>query len=678
MEKRDLTRIVKDGIVYSVPDVRPKPLPYFSENEFVCHTFLQTLNEYKMFVSNELIPMIEKYCDIYNTFEFSTIYLLYSRNVKMYVHDVKFSGKTITDLSFCFKDDEDTWGYEFRWNNGQFDDLEEYGVVPKDFTLENSKGYINGECFLPVLQEFIKYFWVGDTVSSTGNIEIVEVPVNIVSKLYHGEKLTLNELSYFDTEYKIYNMSNVFMTPYSYIDDVLQFYTDVESYSRNSISINLKTGETSCEIENELYSTVDGIDKRLTEDLNNIRADLTNRIDGLTHITTEVVEDESFVTEPNVIYLIKKDVAGPDQYETWIYTESDGPLLIGDTSVDLSGYAKSDDLKSCVKSVYVEGAGGTNQIIYGTIIYYFVKRQEPGVFVTNDKYIVTVVYVHAGPNKLYEVSILDIPTHAIYKSIAYDPNTISHDVTTIKYETIIKPADTTYTNSTPIPTAIGGIAKGTTFDNKTVQEVLDMLLYPYVAFSFTVSTEPAAGVYEKGTSITLSKVNVNITKGSADVTKIYIKDSDNTTHAMVTSNIAQSGNNAITVRKVITKNTVVTVELTDSESNTESTTLSYSFVDPYYYGVIADGVDITASVITGLTKDVKAKGNKAYTFNMSNQKALLAYPKSYGLLTLIKDANNFDVTNTFNVHAVSVNSVDYYVYVLSNTATSNMKFTFNY
>lgn len=43
----------------------------------------------------------------------------------------------------------------------------------------------------------------------------------------------------------------------------------------------------------------------------------------------------------------------------------------------------------------------------------------------------------------------------------------------------------TYTNLTPVPTTLGGILSGTTFDNVEIVKVLDMLLYPYQSPAFT-------------------------------------------------------------------------------------------------------------------------------------------------------------------------------------------------
>ena len=57
-----------------------------------------------------------------------------------------------------------------------------------------------------------------------------------------------------------------------------------------------------------------------------------------------------------------------------------------------------------------------------------------------------------------------------------------------------------YTNSTPVPTAIGGVKAGTTFNKTPINDILDMLLYPYQnpSFgSFTIDGQ-SSGSFELG------------------------------------------------------------------------------------------------------------------------------------------------------------------------------------
>ena len=77
-------------------------------------------------------------------------------------------------------------------------------------------------------------------------------------------------------------------------------------------------------------------------------------------------------------------------------------------------------------------------------------------------------------------------------------------------ETTIDGKQELYTNAAATTATIGGIAKGSTFNKKTMKEMWDMLLYPYVPFtlsSFVIrgtladGTKATSGSYEWGTII---------------------------------------------------------------------------------------------------------------------------------------------------------------------------------
>lgn len=74
---------------------------------------------------------------------------------------------------------------------------------------------------------------------------------------------------------------------------------------------------------------------------------LEDAISKLNHFTTKIVESTDDVTESGVLYLIKDEsVAGVDKYNEYLYIEEQGAVLIGDTTTDLSDYAKSADVVS--------------------------------------------------------------------------------------------------------------------------------------------------------------------------------------------------------------------------------------------------------------------------------------------------------------------------------------------
>ncbi|MDO4327020.1 MAG: hypothetical protein Q4E24_13470 [bacterium] len=242
--------------------------------------------------------------------------------------------------------------------------------------------------------------------------------------------------------------------------------------------------------------------------------------------------------------------------------------------------------------------------------------------------------------------------------------------------------DTKYKNQTPSTVAVGGVPKGYVPPTSGVEaiEMINKMLHPYVAPTVTAAMAPTnGGVVEVGTSQSVTGVTVTITLGSAAITKIEVFDGS-TSLGSLTSGI-KAGANTVTFASAltVTANKQLSVTVTDADNKTVTAkTGSYTFVSPYYYGAIAASATPTEAIIKAAAKSVQAKGNKSFNFTCNNQKMMFAYPKSYGALTKILDANSFDVTGTFTRSEVTVNSVAYYVYVNDASTVSAFKMTFNY
>lgn len=243
---------------------------------------------------------------------------------------------------------------------------------------------------------------------------------------------------------------------------------------------------------------------------------------------------------------------------------------------------------------------------------------------------------------------------------------------------------TTYNNSDPIVTAIGGIAAGTTFENVPINDLITNLLYPYtkpVVGSFVLT--PGAGVKKKGVSITLTGASVKVTKKSKAISKVELYRGSTLLASLNGSNITSAGttltfsglNDILTG----TANTTYTVKVSEENgtANVVSSTASYSFVDPYYCGVIDQGAEINEALITALSEKVEAKGAKSYTYTTtSTQCAVIAYPASYGVLKEIKDPNNF--TQTWTRHSLTIGTISYYAYVSAAAAATGCTYKFSY
>lgn len=257
----------------------------------------------------------------------------------------------------------------------------------------------------------------------------------------------------------------------------------------------------------------------------------------------------------------------------------------------------------------------------------------------------------------------------------------------------------TFSNSTPTTANLGGVSKGTTFDEVPVTDVLNMLLYPHVDATLSnpsISCSPT-GTQEMGVSVKFTKISVTVTKGSANITSILIEDTTDTSISYTAtadqlSTVNSKGSLTVSfdfddysIASGKSHSYKVTMIDKDNVTYTKTAQVSPTWVYPYYYGAIdASKTSLTQDEVKALTKVVAGKANQTLKFTMNDQKAAFCYPTSHGKLTAIMDQNNFNVTDTFSCTTVSVTAndgkaVDYYVYILNTASTtSNFSFTFKF
>lgn len=242
-----------------------------------------------------------------------------------------------------------------------------------------------------------------------------------------------------------------------------------------------------------------------------------------------------------------------------------------------------------------------------------------------------------------------------------------------------------FTNNTPTVQAHGGVPVGKTFNNVPVNEVLNMILYPWVApaVSAQIKVPSNGGVKEFGDIQNVTSIGVTVTKKSSNITKVEIFDGSESL-GVETEGVANGGTFNFTVDKQVSSNKNYTAKVTDAaEKITTANTGTFTFVYPYYWGVLDASAAVDEAAVKGLTKQIVTKGNKSNKFTATNQKICFAYPKSYGALANIKDQNNFDVTGTFTRTEVTITGLDktpqaYYVYTNSPSTITGFGMNFNY
>ena len=217
---------------------------------------------------------------------------------------------------------------------------------------------------------------------------------------------------------------------------------------------------------------------------------------------------------------------------------------------------------------------------------------------------------------------------------------------------------------------VGAIASGTTVEEGTTfTEFVQKLLVAEIAPE-TTFTASGSGVKEVGASVTPT-LTLNITsKGTGTPTAIKFYSGS----TLLDSQAYVDGTNSysFTMTDAITTTTTVkgVLEYTKSDGAASiEKTATYTFVMASYYGVVANA-PTTAADITVLTKNVKTGKGQTATFTLSNQRACYCYPASFGNLTSIKDANNFEYLSSYTKTTVAVDGVDYNVYTLTDSVTA--------
>jgi hypothetical protein len=251
-------------------------------------------------------------------------------------------------------------------------------------------------------------------------------------------------------------------------------------------------------------------------------------------------------------------------------------------------------------------------------------------------------------------------------------------------------SETIFDNTENTVTSIGGIPSGSNLNGLTIKEILNKLLFPYVAptLSASLTYSPSGNTFEYGQIVFISEIKGTVTKKSELITSV--KFLDNTTILTeITSGVGSSASYTYTFPEQARITSSLSssrfrFSVTDASGKTYyANTTNLNFYYPYYIGVVGESETINASVIQSLTKKVEAKGNKANNFTTNNQRMVIAYPKSYGNLARILDANSFDVTSTFTKSELSLECMDgttqqYYVYVNNASTVTNFKMTFYY
>lgn len=163
------------------------------------------------------------------------------------------------------------------------------------------------------------------------------------------------------------------------------------------------------------------------------------------------------------------------------------------------------------------------------------------------------------------------------------------------------------------------------------------------------------GVFEKGTPRDIT-VSWTMKKGDTAVTPDRVT---------VNGGAASGGSMKFTG---VSATTAYTVKA-EYQGKTVQGSTTATFVGASRFGAVAADFTPTADGVKALAKSVKNTRAYTGTADLDNQKTCYAYPKSFGALSAVKDANNFDYLGSYTRSELEIDGETYYVYVLTEPVT---------
>lgn len=245
-----------------------------------------------------------------------------------------------------------------------------------------------------------------------------------------------------------------------------------------------------------------------------------------------------------------------------------------------------------------------------------------------------------------------------------DKQIIVYDEETKQYINVDNNASSDkFTRNEAVKVTIGGVTAGNynPYD-KTTNQILEDVFYPYIQFTVDDLTCNINKLQEIGTTLTAITLQVKVTK--KDKTIQTVKFYDGSTLIQTIDNQPNGGTYSYAYACNISTDTTFKVVITDGQKTIEKA-LNISFVKKSYYGVISADNEITVDLIKSLNNQLIGKKDLTFkNINLINQRILYAYPSIFGNLTSILDDNGFEYLDSYVLNKLLINEVEYNVYIL--------------
>lgn len=241
-----------------------------------------------------------------------------------------------------------------------------------------------------------------------------------------------------------------------------------------------------------------------------------------------------------------------------------------------------------------------------------------------------------------------------------------------------------YTNDVPTTAAVGGIPVGTTFENKTISEVLDMLTHPYQAPAITGLSTNYTQALEVGAStantITVNWNTSNQSNIKPDSLTISINGVDVTP---ADAPLPLQGSKAFTVTPLTRDSDgtlPVKAEFTDIKNKIINKTTNIVWKSAIYYGTFDNPTITNTDILALQSKLLDDKFKRSYSFPGGGYK-YVCYPARLGNVNnFFNTVNNLPVPveKLADVEVTNVNGITqtYAVYRTTNILGGSIDITF--
>lgn len=223
-------------------------------------------------------------------------------------------------------------------------------------------------------------------------------------------------------------------------------------------------------------------------------------------------------------------------------------------------------------------------------------------------------------------------------------------------------------------TVIGSVYNGKFYDAGTsLETIIRDILTTYSKPKVTLGISPSTTIYDKvKDSLNAITIKANVTKQTDDISEVrfYVNGTlvnTDTAHpnggqVSYVHNFSTPQNTTFVVK--------VEVEDTNGASSKVSAQTTINFINKTYYGYIKENTVIDETVIKSLNSTLKNSLGYKYTGITTPGTDLyhivLCYPKSFGTISSIKDALNFEYIQDYTASDITVDGADYVLMKLNN------------